>query len=210
MLEHIVVFDVCGTLYLSNTTFDYVVFVHRKQKKYTKLIKCLLLRSLFGKLLHKLRICSLRKHFLKTLEGYEKSILEELANLFYDEFLIFKEKNEVMALLERYKHEKIILMSASVDTVINVIAKKLNVEAVSSKLEFIDNKSTGLLEYNLKGIKHLQTNNPVSLIVTDNFSDINLIKLADTAVIISKAKDKNKWRVLLNRFGVSKDKVRFM
>ncbi|EEV6838113.1 wfdB, partial [Escherichia coli] len=43
-----------------------------------------------------------------------------------------------------------------------------------------------------------------------NFSDINLIKLADTAVIISKAKDKNKWRVLLNRFGVSKDKVRFM
>ncbi|OSK40025.1 hypothetical protein EAHG_00709 [Escherichia coli B671] len=144
------------------------------------------------------------------MEGYEKSILEELANLFYDEFLIFKEKNEVMALLERYKHEKIILMSASVDPVINVIAKKLNVEAVSSKLEFIDNKSTGLLEYNLKGIKHLQINNPVSLIVTDNFSDINLIKLADTAVIISKAKDKNKWRVLLNRFGVSKDKVRFM
>ena len=150
------------------------------------------------------------KHFLKTLEGYEKSTLEELANLFYDEFLIFKEKNEVMALLERYKHEKIILMSASVDPVINVIAKNLNVEAVSSKLEFIDNKSTGLLEYNLTGIKHLQVNNPVSLIVTDNFSDINLIKLADTAVIISKAKDKNKWRVLLNRFGVSKDKVRFM
>ncbi|EFV8799948.1 putative wfdB [Escherichia coli P0302293.9] len=136
--------------------------------------------------------------------------MEELANLFYDEFLIFKEKNEVMALLERYKHEKIILMSASVDPVINVIAKNLNVEAVSSKLEFIDNKSTGLLEYNLTGIKHLQVNNPVSLIVTDNFSDINLIKLADTAVIISKAKDKNKWRVLLNRFGVSKDKVRFM
>lgn len=157
-----------------------------------------------------MRICSLRKHFLKTLEGYEKSTLEELANLFYDEFLIFKEKNEVMALLERYKHEKIILMSASVDPVINVIAKNLNVEAVSSKLEFIDNKSTGLLEYNLTGIKHLQVNNPVSLIVTDNFSDINLIKLADTAVIISKAKDKNKWRVLLNRFGVSKDKVRFM
>ncbi|WP_000853491.1 hypothetical protein [Shigella boydii] len=147
---------------------------------------------------------------MKTLEGYEKSTLEELANLFYDEFLIFKEKNEVMALLERYKHEKIILMSASVDPVINVIAKNLNVEAVSSKLEFIDNKSTGLLEYNLTGIKHLQVNNPVSLIVTDNFSDINLIKLADTAVIISKAKDKNKWRVLLNRFGVSKDKVRFM
>ncbi|OEG32684.1 wfdB [Shigella sp. FC2125] len=136
--------------------------------------------------------------------------MEELANLFYDEFLIFKEKNEVMALLERYKHEQIILMSASVDPVINVIAKNLNVEAVSSKLEFIDNKSTGLLEYNLTGIKHLQVNNPVSLIVTDNFSDINLIKLADTAVIISKAKDKNKWRVLLNRFGVSKDKVRFM
>ncbi|MXD56885.1 wfdB, partial [Escherichia coli] len=84
--------------------------------------------------------------------------------------LIFKEKNEVMALLERYKHEKIILMSASVDPVINVIAKNLNVEAVSSKLEFIDNKSTGLLEYNLTGIKHLQVNNPVSLIVTDNFS----------------------------------------
>ena len=69
------VFDVCGTLYNSNTTFDFILEYHRYRNNKVRSLYLMILLSFPCKVLNKLKLFSIRKRMIATLKGEEKKHL---------------------------------------------------------------------------------------------------------------------------------------
>ena len=205
------VFDVCGTLYDSNTTFEFITEYHKYRDNRLKVFWTKMLLSFPFKLLNKLEYLSIRDKMIATLQGEEKSNLETFAKRFVSDFLCKKEKSTIMELLLADRNDSV-LVSASIDPVIDAIAAKLKVKAYSSILEFDENSlSTGKLAVDLKGIKSsiLDVDN-FDIVATDNMSDIDLIKLSKLSYIVSHKDNKDKWLTLIANNSIDLNKVIFL
>ena len=88
----------------------------------------------------------------------------------------------------------IVLCSASLDIVIKVIAERLNFKYYASELEFVDGVCVGRLKKDLLGKKNEIFNGlSLSLVVTDNLTDIKLVKASECSFILSTQKNKKFW-----------------
>ncbi|MDR9826045.1 haloacid dehalogenase-like hydrolase, partial [Vibrio sp. FNV 38] len=176
-----VYFDVCGTLFSVNTTFDFICYYHRYNRNYTYFLLCKLLQSFIGKVAHKLFGFSMRKVFFSTIRFEKKHDLENVADLYcrtqlqgskidivFDSFLDKLESNEY----------NVVLVSASIDPVINSLAEIYNVKCFSSMLEYDFNEEfTGKLKFDLKGNKDqilLNSKGFDSAFYSDNNDDVKL------------------------------------
>jgi phosphoserine phosphatase len=179
------VFDVCGTLYNSNTTFDFILEYHKSRKKKFKYYISKALLSLPCKVLNKFKIISIRDSMILTLKGESKDDLSIFSKIFVETFLATKQKAACMDLLLA-EPQNALLISASLDPVINAIANKLNVAGYSSILEYNkENLCTGKLLVDLKGIKSKKVGpTELELVVTDNMSDIDLIKNSKISYLV--------------------------
>ena len=75
MHKGIVVFDLCGTLYRSNTTYDFIEYFHKKKRHFIKWFLVFILMSLVGKI-----FVILTKFRAKKFHSNELiSVLKELA-----------------------------------------------------------------------------------------------------------------------------------
>ena len=205
------VFDVCGTLYNSNTTFDFIIEYHRYRNNKVRSFYLMILLSFPCKVLNKLKLFSIRKRMIATLKGEEKKHLATYSEKFVTHVLSSKEKKVPMELLSSDKDSSL-LISASIDPVISAIAEHLNVRAYSSLLEFdAHNKCTGRLSYDLKGVKSekIDTSN-IDLVATDNMTDIDIIKHSKIAYIIVNNNNKQKWEGFLLQHKVELSKVIFI
>ncbi|EPM2311058.1 hypothetical protein ACTK7M_000503 [Escherichia albertii] len=205
------VFDVCGTIYASNTTFDFIIEYHKTHGNMYKYFFAKTLLSFPFKILNRLHLFSIRNSLIQTLKGESRINLEHFGTKFVNEFLSGKQKEITINILNKELLNSI-LISASVDPVINAVSKKLNVKAYSSLLEYnCDGICTGKLSSDLKGIKSSKVDfNNLDLVVTDNMSDIDLIKKSKLAYLIIHKNNKGRWLHKLNKNSISKDKVRFL
>lgn len=207
---HMRVFDVCFTLYASNTTFDFITQYHQKAGNKIKFLWCKVLLSLPFKILNKFKLISLRENFIYTLKGESKDKLFKFSTFFVDDFLKSKENETTMKLLLSNQSDSI-LISASLDPVIDAIAKKLSVTGYSSKLQYKNGYCTGRLEIDLKGNKHTKIiPEKLELVVTDNMSDINLIKNSQQSYIVTRKNNNEKWLVLLSHNNVDLGRIKFL
>lgn len=200
-----VYFDICGTLYESNTTNDFIYYISDKNvfnllmfKSNLVMVMNLLIFNLTG---HNL----LRKFYYSKLNGFSKETLFKLAEKFYFDFLINKKIDFSHDLLEKYKKQntKIHLVSATIDPVCFVIANELNIDHYySSELNYDQRKiCMGILEKDLAGIKSkIIGEKNIGVVITDNLSDIDLINNSERIYIISKKSKYKKWKLLLINF----------
>jgi phosphoserine phosphatase len=211
MKRELVIFDVCNTLYDSNTTFEFIRFVLERKfpaklfyfHLLTKRISPLFIYwTIIGKLQKK---DILRNEAVRLLRGVKKDKLLDLANDFYQSQLRLKAMSDILQLLEEKKLDnEVWLFSNSIDPVIQAIATNLKVNYVASELEYDSNDMfTGHFKRDLSGKKQVafkelfETSRSIEMMCSDNKSDLEILKLAKKpVVIIYKSSDRAFWQSL--------------
>jgi len=201
----IAVFDVCGTLYKSNTTFDFLDYYFEGNRSFS------VFRYFSQSILGKLVDYPLRKYFnfdiirtiaLMFLKGEEEKVVEKSAKYFVLENLESKINHPIVDLLNSYKNQGyvIVLMSGSLDCLIDQVALRFESDAYfSSKLLSINGILQGSLSEDLLFNKRdVLINSYPSIknlvVVTDNLTDLNLVKFSNEAhVLCHKEKHKQFW-----------------
>ena len=211
--KKLIVCDVCDTLYASNTTFDFIRYFVAQQNKFQRLWFTLIsarysplfyLLILAGKIF---RADLVRTLAIKLLGGLSKETLTILAFEFHDSFLEKRKNEKVFSLLEKLKKDgEILLLSSSIDPVINAIASRNGFQYKSSSLEYEKGLSSGKLQDDLTGVKHtflvdLVKDHRQLAVVTDNRSDYELVKMADERyVVLVSPKQEKFWEKLKPNF----------
>jgi HAD superfamily phosphoserine phosphatase-like hydrolase len=203
--ETVAVFDLCDTLYFSNTTHDFVRFVVGSEG---------LLRRTFYQTLNSKYLPAryffiglsvwggwdlLRTLNISLLKNRTQSELSALGKRFVDEFLKDRKVAGVHALLEacRERGQHIILCSSSIEPVVASVAERLGFDSyVSTTLEYENGIFTGRIERNvsnkkLQDLKEEGLECGIDLAVSDNAGDLDLLKTArrSYAVVHSRRKE---------------------
>ena len=146
-----------------------------------------------------LKIDFIRIFLIHFLKGHSKEELESAAEQFYTDFLVEREIHQVTRLLDKYKGE-VILVSATIDPVMSVVAKHLQVyNYYSSKLQYTDRGlCRGRLAKDLVGLKKeilcdSGFNPPFELTISNDFTDLPLFKNSNRSIIITLPKNKSFW-----------------
>ena len=193
----LIIFDVCWTMYKSNTTFDFIKYVYKVEC--INSFKLIFLNSLIVKfsilLLGKLVGRDIyRELFVKLLKGFSKERLQKTSEKFYNEFLLDKKIDYTFNLINSMPLNSIILCSASLDIVVEHIAKMLNANFFASELEFKNGICTGRINNDLLGEKNkIFEHENIDLVVTDNLSDLELVKKSSKSIILSNPKNIGFW-----------------
>ena len=202
----IAVFDVCGTLYDSNTTFDFLddYFCHNKKymlfRTFSKSLPGKLLNYPFYRFLHYDIIRMFATSFLK---GCSENTLQNTTQLFVNEVLEEKIKEDIHKLLNDYKEKgyEIILMSGSYSMIVEHVNAYVGADGFfASELEVKEGYYTGKFKsdqlFNKKEILFRTYPNITELIVvSDNRTDYDLMKVADKGyAICNKSKQVTFWK----------------
>lgn len=194
-----IISDVCNTLFYANTTFDFILFILKKENKNSRIgtikrfskkwspwfIADNISNRLFG--------YDLAKSFASSnLKGYTREELVNYAVIYFEEELNQKKIEPVFERIQEIGDVELFLASASIDPVVEVIAQKLNANGyISSKLQYNDRgQCTGKIEYEMKGRKLLHLKDKLSTlsnisVITDNHSDRDLMNAASQKIAIS-------------------------
>ena len=214
------VFDVCDTLFYSNTTFDFLRFVLEQQGSRGKqaVLKALTFRwsPLFVGLVVWQKAMGgdpVKAAALRLLAGTPQEELYELGRRFVAEFLPSRriaQTHELLTSLGRAR-TRVLLLSASLDPIITALAAELGkMEFVSSQLEYdVQGRCTGRLQRELTGQKQDALRQLLGApaetvrlaVATDNFTDRELVTQAAVRyVVVHNAAAKHFWQELNPHF----------
>lgn len=185
-----VAIDLCDTLIKGNTTFIFLDHFFKNKPLYNvyRKLSRLFIFKLFFKALALIKFDANRKIAIFFLRGVDKNILQENANFLVQHSFVFEE--DIIAVIKKCKSNKIpvYIVSASLDVIVEAVAKKFGVQYISSSLDFNANICTGKLKQDLlytkelfftKGSKKYTGIDLEQLVfVSDNVQDISLLKKA--------------------------------
>lgn len=211
MASDLVIFDVCNTLYDSNTTFDFIRFV--LQRRYPRRLAAFRLLSykyspffigwlVAGKLVRKDLV---RQRAVGLLKGLHRNELLQLADDFYNTCLLPKRIGEVLQMLgAAQEHAEVWLFSNSVEPVIRTIAEKLGVRYEATELEYdAQGIFTGRISRDMTGrkkdvfLRRFGPDAAIRLMCSDNRSDHAILQLAqERYVVVYHPSDKQFWQQL--------------
>lgn len=205
----IVLLDICGTLYDSNTTFDFLDF-HFKSRGYRlfrRFTRFMIWRAFNKIIFHTIGLDLTRMMAVRFLKGMTIKQLEEAVDIFYSDWLVLRSYEAVHSLVDGYRQEgkTVVIVSATLDVIARKVAKSLGVsEWYSTSLGVIDGHCTGkiqvdLLSRKLPFLKSQRVFPPFYATITDNFSDLDLINQSNNAVIVSNQNHQAKWQQFLRR-----------
>lgn len=175
-MKKIAVFDVCWTLYRSNTTIDFVLFYLKKKRFSRYLFFRIITFRLISIFLSLIGIKNIRDRMIYQLKGENKSYLTHLTERFFNEYLINKINEPVFLYFNKYRHEgySLLLASASLDIIVTQISQNENIDFVSSVLGFDDDVCTGKLEFDATGVKYKLLKNATKYCFFDTMFSDNL------------------------------------
>ena len=206
---NVVLFDICGTIYQSNTTFDFLeyTFSNRQSFKLYKGIYHTYLWKVLNKTLRQLFTYDLTRVIaLKFLKGYKRDELIEKVEEYYDSFLKPRKNVAITNVIQKINEDRetrIILLSATIDVVAEVIASRLGLqEYYSTILEYQNGKCTGTIKKDLLGkkltlVKNLDIESLISSFYTDDFSDVPVLDIAKEKNIVVYPKYKKRWEKII-------------
>lgn len=192
----VLILDLDGTLVSLNTTEDFIYFFLKRYHK-LKLLLFVLFEFVIKNILIIVKL-DVRKWQIRFLRGFPKNKLETAAQLYVEELISFINPT-IQDFINNYqkKDYKIIILSASLDFIVNNLIKKLN---------FYDGRG-GTLKFNESGIclgefqedltskKHLVLPQLISdidynnsLVLSDNKEDFCLLKLFSNSLAIIQNK----------------------
>lgn len=204
-VNSLVVFDVCETLYATNTT---VGFLHHFKSKSTEraLARWTSPRSPFfylGAASARLTGFDLaRRQLVAALRGETRALLERTAKDYVQSILGPLANSEVHQRLRDHQAagHRIVLISNSLDLVVEPIADFLGVEFRASKIGFDVDLCTGRITTDLTGRKskvlddlRRDADGPL-WVYTDNRSDRDLLALAARKIIVlPRSRKQREW-----------------
>ena len=208
--KRVILLDVCDTLFLSNTTFDFLHWYLKKRSPARLGILKMMVSKLsprFWYLLAKGKFQKkdiIRHKAIELLKGESLSSLRKEAALFYEQFLAQRKNEKVWKLLEeineKFPGDERVLVSSSLDIIISEVADRLGIaEFYASELETRNGIVTGRLESDVHGQKHLLIKHKLedeyeTIAVTDNLSDMDMAKQCNSVyIVVYKQKHLEKW-----------------
>ena len=205
------IFDVCDTLFNSNTTFDFLSYYFKQYGYLSKFFKLKLITAKYSPVHLLLKVLSKiynRDYYKITgvylLKNHSCKEVEIGASKFIKEILLDKRIESTFKLLEE-NLESSILLSSSIEPVIKMIAKKLQIKKYFATTIGTSNGSyTGHIIQEIRGIKEIMVKeelNSKCTVITDNKSDYNLLSYASKRIIvISNSHEKDYWNLLNPQF----------
>ena len=212
-MNQIYIFDICGTLYHSNTTFDFLEYFLKDTSiyyRYYNILRKTIVWRLFNKIAVKLlRMDMTRIIALCFLKGYTYDELKDAAQSFYNEYLIPHQNVKVIDSLKSLSldpHNKIIIVSATLDFIADIISRHVPCQSCySSQLAYQNGVCQGKLSVDLLGRKvekiFADFERYFEGVYTDDLSDMTLLEKAKEKNIIVYPKTKEKWERLLKKKG---------
>lgn len=203
--QKVVLFDICGTLFFSNTSFDFLDTVvsaksYRVFRKFSKTIVARIINKLSVILLHKDLIRSIAVLYIK---GFTKEELLKLADYFYDDYLSNKKIDSTFDLIISYladKNIRVILASATFDFIAETVAKKIGVAeffgtdlCYNAKSEFSGSISKDRLGHKHQALVDMGVQPPYFKVITDNVTDMDIINHSETLNLILYPWTEKKW-----------------
>lgn len=196
---NITIFDVCHTLFKANTTAGFISHLQRqhgnlKQRLTVQLIRHRLSPIRYATLLYS----KLTKHdaprdiLIGTLAGYQETKIREAARSYADDLFANHKIPQTHRLLAEAQNsgDQVVLVSNSLDVVIEAIAERFDCQSVASTLAIDRGICGGRLAQSLTGQKHLaveellETPNANITVCTDNRSDVKLLQRANRRIVV--------------------------
>jgi HAD superfamily phosphoserine phosphatase-like hydrolase len=212
----LVVFDVCNTLYDANTTFE---FVRRIQsgKSWLRAVDCALSHRaspLFWAQAGLYRLGGVdvpRRVMIASLRGIGYEDLRRSARAYVAEELPSRAIAETHSRLQQHAQagDRVVLVSNSLDVVVEAIAETLGVEWRASRLAYRDGRCAGYLDADSTGrkldtVRELSDEHPPApelVVYTDNLSDRALVEAADAAMVVIPARgSRAAWRGVIAEY----------
>lgn len=211
-MNKILIIDICDTIYDSNTTFDFLDYYFKNDKRYIFLLK--LKKIKIFRILNSILLKVIKKDFLRIIFTYILLKKEEVSKInyemekFYNEFLKKRIKKESLKIIKTFKknNEKLIIISGTYDFIAKKIAEKLDIEDYfGTVLEIKYKRYTGKIlkdlflkkENILKKI--ILKNKEYNLyLLTDNKTDYILTKYMIKSFIMITPKNKKFWNKYKN------------
>lgn len=154
----------------------------------------------------------IRYYSISKLRGYTNQQLSDMTAKFYDDFLSLVINERVIGLIEKKRQEgaKLVIASATLDCISKEVATRLNVGIqYSSELDYKDGVCQGKLKSDLLASKlcvlqSLAVDLDNCEVVTDNYSDSDIISKSKHAYLIQYANKPNKWSRFLSNQTLNK------
>lgn len=195
--QTIKIFDICGTLYHSNTTVDFCKwsenrFLIKNLLKFSTTLPGRIINKVLEKVFH---YDWIRSVHIWSLKGKSISLIDIQADQFVSEYLDNKKVQDIHELMALMDKKDIILVSATLLPVAKAIANHLGIlRFYGTTLGIENNHYTGKIERDLSGKKHILFENlKVDFIATDNLDDCTLCSMSAEVIIVSKAKHLKLW-----------------
>lgn len=209
--EKIAVFDVCDTLYKSNTTYDFIEYYLQSKSLYHLLLfricRSRPLIPLWVLLGYIYKMDMFRTLAVRLLRGAKEQHIHNKASCFVREVLSKRQNKTALSLMEALYNEgyTIVLLSASLLLVVEEVASVLNIrEYFACSLESRGGLLTGRYLHDIRGKKDCVIakrfpNYSELVVVTDNREDINMILQASHAWIVCDRRKRWRWSNVISR-----------
>tara|TARA_Y100000768_G_scaffold63599_1_gene43710 strand:- start:11554 stop:12204 length:651 start_codon:yes stop_codon:yes gene_type:complete len=198
-MTKIAIFDVCDTLYDVNTTFSFLDFYLRKNKKYlifrriSKFFLIKLLNYILFRLFKKDLIRIFATYFLKN---HNLVNIKNSSSIFVKTILSKVIKKKILTYLKYYKENdyKIVFMSGSYDFIIEEVSNYFGAsEYYASKLKiknsnFLGSYREDILVNKYKLFKENYKSFNKLAVVSNNKTDLKLMSLANEAFAVCNKK----------------------
>lgn len=207
--KNILYVDICGTLYLSNTTFDFLNFYFSKNRLW--ILFHYIYASIIGRLINKafINIAGVditRILAVLFLKGIKRDSLELAAQNFYDNFLYKRRNKLAFDLLDKLKEENVLfLTSATLDFIAEIVSKNIGIPvAISTELFYLNNVCMGSYKEEIMGNKYdiLKKKKfclDSYIVITDNISDAKLVQESLFAYVFASMNMQKKWNKIFSK-----------
>ena len=206
--QTVAVFDVCDTLFSTNTTMGFLRFYARwsQDRRILAALTRWTSRSspafYLGAFAYRsLRWDVARTRLIATLRGHSRAELRDAAEEYAATELSQQIVGPIHARLRAHQEcgDRVILASSSLDIVIEPVARGLGLEWTASELEFAEDDCTGRLVSDLTGrkpaaISAIVPSGAALHVYTDNRSDRALLRMAERCtIILPKGRKAYRW-----------------
>lgn len=204
--------DICGTIFKSNTTFDFVKYMYgnKLRVKFFFSLPYRIYNRIMDKLFHKE---PLRRNLIAILKGNTIAELEQQAESFYTDYLKSCENEEVINIIEKMRQQgmKLVIVSATISPIAKVVARHLKIDTwLSTILSYSDSGicvgtiRRDLLKDKKSALSDIGLNAPYEGIITDNYSDKGLIELSEIPFLVTYNRCTEKWKKQLTKETISR------
>jgi len=206
MKEKMVIIDICGTLYDSNTTFDFLDFCIKSRSYlfFRRLSKTLMWRAFNKACMSLMRSDVTRALAVGHLRGLSEETLKHEADTFYNDVLVHLERKKVLQKVRDYLSEgcRVVLVSATLDFIAKTIAEKIGIQEVyATELNYEEGICMGSIRTDLLSGKYeylmsMGFKTPFDVTITDDFSDWKLLKESVESMVVSRHEQVARWQQL--------------